>query len=85
MSNLPRILTDDALEDAPESRAFFKGRTATAATFLIARLTIFVALFRDSIAMEEIDLEGEDEPDRVLDEECDNGETWWLNVKVDGD
>ena len=45
MSNLPRILTDDALEDAPESRAFFKGRTATAATFLIARLTIFVAFF----------------------------------------
>ena len=35
--------------------------------------------------MEEIDLEGEDKPDRVLDEERDNGETWWLNVKVDGD
>ena len=35
--------------------------------------------------MEEIDLEGEDEPDQVLDEERDNGETWWLIVKVDGD
>lgn len=85
MSNLPRILTDDTLEDAPESRAFFKECTATAATFLIARLTIFVAFFRDSVAMEEIDLEDEDKPVRVLDEERDNGETWWLIFKVDGD
>ena len=100
MSNLPRISTDwistdwiltdwistdNALEDAPERRAFFKGQTATAATFLIARLTIFVAFFQDSVAMEEIDLEGKDKPDRVLDEERDNGETWWLIVKVDGD
>ena len=84
-SNLPRISTEDTLdapEDARESRAFFKGRTATAAPFLIARLTMLAAFFRDCVVLEETECnEGEDE--RIIDEEHENIEIWWLIVNGD--
>ena len=50
--------TEDALEDR-DVRAFFKGRTAVAAPFLMAHLTdlamdfaVFAAFFTDDIVLE---------------------------------
>lgn len=61
MKYLPRISTDDDLEDAWESRAFFKGRCTTSFPFLMARLTTFAAFFEDAAVLEEMErMEGDE-------------------------
>jgi len=79
--------TEDALEDK-DVRAFFKGRTAVAAPFLMARLTdlatdfaVFAAFFTDDIVLEVTEwIEGEDRDERMYEEEHDNPEFWRLIV-----
>jgi len=73
--------TEDALEDR-DVRAFFKGRTAVAAPFLMAHLrdlatdfAVFAAFFTDDIVLEATEcIDGEDRDER------DNPELWRLIV-----
>ena len=75
------MLIEDALEDR-DARAFFKGRTAVAAPFLITLLTdlatdfaVFAAFFADDIVLEATEcVDGEDRDERRYDEDRDNTE-----------
>jgi hypothetical protein len=79
--------TEDALEDR-DVRAFFKGRTAVAAPFLMVRLidlatdfAVFAAFFTDDIVLEATEcIDGEDQDERRYDEDRDNTEFWRLIV-----
>jgi hypothetical protein len=60
------MLTEDALEDG-DARAFFKGRTAVVAPFLMALLrdiatdaAVFATSFTDDIVVEVECIDGED-------------------------
>ena len=60
------ISTDSSLEDARVTWAFFKGRTAMAAPFLMAGLTTFVVFFNGGVVVDEIEcMEGEDDHDNT--------------------
>ena len=81
------MLTEDALEDR-DACAFFKGWTAVAAPFLMARLTdlatdfaVFAAFFTDDIVLEAMEcIDGEDQYELMYNEECNNTEFWQLIV-----
>ena len=66
-SNVPKMLTEDAREDR-DVRAFFKGRTAVAAPFLMTFLrdlatdvAVFAIFFTDDVVLEATEcVDGED-------------------------
>jgi hypothetical protein len=81
--------TEDALEDR-DVRAFFKGRTAVAAPFLMARLTdlatdfaVFAAFVTDDIVLEAMEcIDGEEQDEQGYDEDRNNTEFWRLIVQT---
>ena len=81
--------TEDALEDR-DVRAFFKGRTAVAAPFLMACLTdlamdfaVFAAFFTDDIVLEVMEcIDSEEWDEQRYNEDHDNTEFWWLILQT---
>ena len=82
-------MIEDALEDR-DVRAFFKGRTAVAAPFLMTLLrdlatnfAVFATCFTDNVVLEATECaDGEDRDERKYEEDCDNTEFWRLIVET---
>ena len=88
-SNTPKLLTEDALEDR-DACAFFKGKTAVAAPFLMTLLTdlvmdftVFTTFFADDIVLEAMDcVDSKDQDEQRDDEDRKNIEFWQLIVRT---